>query len=80
MKKIIKSRIGQCLINDTDEIRYQLQFKAEGDSLYNGFSIDTFETKQEADIALESHVEGQRIYKAFASLGGMSRYFMCKVY
>lgn len=80
MKKIIKSRIGKCLISDTDEIRYQLQFKAEGDSLYNGFSVDTFETKQDANEALESHIEGKRVYKAFASLGEMRKYYLCKVY
>ena len=79
MKIIIKSRIGECLIPGTTEKQYQLQFKAEGENLYNGFSIDTFETTKEAELALNAHVSGQKVYKPFATLGGMCRYFMCKV-
>lgn len=79
MKKIIKARVGTCVNLSTDDIRFQLQFKVEGEYLFNGFSIDTFETDIEAKEALNSHLNGKRIYKPFASLGGMTRYFMCKV-
>lgn len=77
MKRIIKARVGTCVNTDTDDIRYQLQFKAEGEVLFNGFSIDTFETNIEANNALKSHINGEIVYKPFASLGGMNRYFMC---
>lgn len=33
MKIIIKARVGTCVNTDTDDIRYQLQFKAEGEGI-----------------------------------------------
>lgn len=74
MKKIIKARIGRCYNIDTEEIEYQLQFKAEGESRFNGFSADTF-TKKGAKAALQLHNNGDLPYTSYAEKG---KYFFCK--
>lgn len=76
---IKKARIGECLMASTNEIRYQLQFKEEGRNNYNGFSVDTYETEQEAKKTLENHNNGVCVYKPFAFLGKMNHYFLCKI-
>lgn len=60
--KIVKARVGKCLIDNTDEVKFQLQFKEEGRNNYSGFSIDVFETEQLANEALKMHNEGTRVY------------------
>jgi hypothetical protein len=77
-KKIIKARIGKCIDLQTNKVEYQLQFKEDGKSYYNGFSVDTFENLHEAEEALILHNQGGRLYRAYVTLGGMSRYFLCK--
>ncbi|MDD3041006.1 hypothetical protein [Bacteroides sp.] len=74
MKKIIKARIGRCYNIDTEEMEYQLQFKAEGESRFNGFSADTF-TEQGAKAALQLHNNGSLPYTPYAEKG---KYFFCK--
>ena len=74
MKKIIKARIGRCYNIDTEEMEYQLQFKAEGETRFNGFSADTF-TEQGAKDALQFHNDGRLPYTPYAEKG---KYFLCK--
>lgn len=76
--KIVKARVGECLIDNTDEVKFQLQFKEEGRNNYNGFSIDVFETEQLANEALKMHNEGTRVYHVHSHLGCMRSYFMCR--
>lgn len=77
-KKIIKARIGKCIDYETNGILYNLQFKEEGKTRYDGFSLDTFVDYRDAEAALRQHNEGVRRYWAHASLGKKGRYFICK--
>lgn len=76
--KIVKARVGECIIDNADEVKFQLQFKEEGRNNYNGFSVDVFETEELANEALKMHNEGTRVYHVHSHLGCMKSYFMCK--
>ncbi|MDD3037922.1 hypothetical protein [Bacteroides sp.] len=75
-KKIVKARVGKCLNIDTSSIMFQLQFKAEGEHRYRGFSTDTFEDAYTAKQALRKHNDNSRTYVPYLTKG---KYFFCRV-
>lgn len=62
----MKVRIGKAYDRETNEILYQLQFKFPNETRYKGYSYDMFKTREDAQKALNLHVNGERkyIYKA----------------
>lgn len=59
----LKIRIGKCFDLDKWDIKYQLQFKLPGETRYNGFSLDVFNSQNEAEKAKDKHCKGTRVYK-----------------
>lgn len=64
----MKVRIGKCYDTRTEEILYQLQFKFPNETRYKGYSYDLFKTYEDAEKALNLHVNGKREYKYKTSI------------
>lgn len=65
---IMKTRIGMAYDKERNEILYQLQFKFPTETRYIGYSYDMFKTRQDAEKALNLHVNREREYKYEASV------------
>lgn len=67
MNNIIKTRIGEAFDSTNNRTLYQIQFKLDGEHKFMGFSFDMFQTKEQAEKALELHSSGERPYSYFNS-------------
>lgn len=64
----MKTRIGKAWDKETNEDLYQLQFKLDGERVYNAYSYDVFSQESEAKEALDKHLSGEREYTYYASV------------
>lgn len=75
--KIEKARIGLCFNKKTNETKYNIEFKAENSRYYHGYSTETFDSKSEAQSALEDHRSGKRVYDV-THYHKNGKHFLCK--
>ncbi len=64
----MKARIGKAWDKETNEDLYQLQFKLDGERVYNAYSYDVFSEESGAKEALSKHLNGEREYTYYASI------------
>lgn len=64
----MKVRIGKCYDTRINKILYQLQFKFPDEARYKGYSNDLFKTYEDAEKALNLHINGKREYKYKTSI------------
>ncbi|WP_446788239.1 hypothetical protein, partial [Macellibacteroides fermentans] len=74
---ILKARVGECWDKKNNVTLFNLEFKAANSRFFRGYSVDYFQTRAEADQALEDHNSGKNPYGVSAVHPGGS-YFFCK--
>lgn len=69
----MKVRIGKAFDKKTNEVFYQLQFKLDGERVYNAYSYDVFTEESDAKEALDKHLNGEREYTYFTSVENVKK-------
>lgn len=73
--EIKKIRIGNAMLIDTREDVYNLEFKLDDDKRFYGYSYDHFKTKEDAQLALDNHNNGERVYKPLRKISNSMRWW-----
>jgi len=74
--EITKIRIGKAMLIDTREDVYNLEFKLDDDKRFYGYSYDHFQTKKDAQLALNNHNSGCLVYKPFRKISNSRRWWL----
>ena len=74
---ILKARVGQCWDKKNNVTLFNIEFKAANSRFFRGYSVDYFQTRAEAEQALEDHNSGKNTYGVSSVHPGGS-YFFCQ--